>query len=121
MNQWEVEAYRSMPRVDDFEAMNEWWKRIAEERRHIVETYCTPKKRSSSERPNVGSPPTYDPTKEHVVEIAQPSPSRTEIKTESAAAPGRSFMYVLLHKKGRWLLDGKQFVGWDGNLVKAPL
>jgi hypothetical protein len=121
MNRWELDAFRSMPRVDDFTAMEQWWPRIADDRHRILDTYCVPKKRASATRPSVGSPPTYDPATTRIVETVQPSPSRTEIKTEDSSRAAGTFTYILVLKKGRWLLDAKQYVDWQGKTKKAAL
>jgi hypothetical protein len=121
MNGWELDANRSMPRVDDFDAMQQWWPQIAEERQRIVMTFCTPKKRPENERPNVGSPPEYDPAKDRIVETKPLSASKLEIKTEDTTRPGRAFTYLIVKKGDKWFLDAKQFVDWQGQTKKAAL
>jgi hypothetical protein len=121
MNQWELESYRSMPSVSDFDAMNQWWPRIADARSRIFDRYCTNKKRPSSDRPSVGNPPAYDPAQERIVEVVPTTSTRLEIKTETSTHPPKSLTYILMKKSGKWLLDGKQFAGWDGKIVKAHL
>jgi hypothetical protein len=59
-----------------------------------------------------GIPPEYNPATTQIVETVQVSPSRTEIKTKDSSRHAGEFTYILVLKKGKWLLDAKQYVDW---------
>jgi hypothetical protein len=73
----------------------------------LFDLFCTPAKRPYGRNGSYQIPPEYDPAGESLISVTLPKPSRAELTTRDERAK-EEFLYVLLKKKDRWLLDSKQ-------------
>lgn len=73
----------------------------------VFDRFCTPIERPFGRRGSYQRPPEYDPRREFLIGVHRVNSSRTELTTCDSAYK-QEFFYVLLRKKGRWLLDSKQ-------------
>jgi hypothetical protein len=80
----------------------------------VFEVYCTPIKRPYGRNGSFQMPPEYDPAEEYLIAVNQVGPRRAELITRNEKRRCE-YLYVLLKKDGRWLLEGKKtrFIGAD--------
>lgn len=86
----------------------------------VMEVYCTAKDRPFGRHGSFRIPPEYNLEKEALIEINHPRPNRAELLTR-VEDEERECLYVLLKKKGTWLLDSKKIRLVGGDWIKARL
>jgi hypothetical protein len=109
MNAWEIWAKQNDPKEPTEE---EWqsFKKICEAKLDsIFDELCTPKKRAFRRQCDFRDPPEYLPGLEDIIEVNEFSSSRVEIITQEKSGLENKNKYVLLNRKGKWLLDNKQW------------
>jgi hypothetical protein len=114
-------------------AMYEWEKRAPElakehargsttartellrEMQAVFDLYCTPIERLYGRNGAFMTPPEYDPA-ESLLAIEKVNPRTARLITRDKDGQ-KEYLYVLLKKKGRWLVDNKKyrFAGEDWN------
>ena len=123
MNEWELEAARSLSRhrkAGTSEKWNEDWK-------PIFALYCTDKTRVYGENRPIGTPSQYDPRSEKIVEVTYPSIRRCIIKSKRTTKVKRGpnhekvFFYVLYKKGGKWLVDNTYYFDHEGKISRRIL
>lgn len=127
MSQWERETLKreketKKPNGDiDLRKFNAFNKRRNEAASAIFDEYCTPKKRvyGGPKDRRYGKPLGYDPKSESIVDEEMPTRSRIVIETRRVSGFSGRYRYVLLKKRGRWLLDSKKKFGsgWENDLL----
>jgi len=110
MNQWEKQRW------EEQEKIKENSKNILQQLRHeyvqmnkIFKKYCIPKKRVNNIVGAYSFPPEYDPDNEIILETVIESNRRVVIYTKQKLGFRLFKKYVLLKKRGQWLIDNKQW------------
>jgi hypothetical protein len=75
----------------------------------LLATYCTPDR--SPRCPGYQSPPAHDPKKERIVSCAVEG-DRIEVRTQAKDVVETDWLYVLVRREGRWLIE-EVFSCWD--------
>ena len=109
MNQFERQAAEHRKKTPQDENPN---KEILKSMQAVFDTYCTPKERPYGRQGSYQMSPEYDPEGEFLIEVTLINPRRAELITRNEKEE-KEFLYVILRKKGRWLLDNKKlrFIG----------
>lgn len=107
MNRWELKAHELSQTAKQTQVSA--LEPILEEMKQVFDTFCTPIDRKFGRYGSYQIPPEYQPT-EFLIEINMVKPSRAELITHG----GQGFiekenLYVVLKKKGRWLIDSKKY------------
>lgn len=81
----------------------------------VYERFCTPKPRPYGRNGSYQSPPEYHPSHEYLIDCTLPNPRRAEVFTRNDDNIPTEYLYVLVKKGGRWLVDSKKyrFVGGE--------
>lgn len=83
----------------------------------VYQRFCTAKDRPYGRNGSYQSPPEYQPNNEYLIDCTYPNPRRAEVFTRNDKNIPTEYLYVLLKKGGRWLVDSKKYrlVGgeWD--------
>lgn len=72
------------------------------------ERFCTQRERPYGRDGSYRYPVEYDPNEQYLIEIVEVSSHRRELITRNDREQ-LEFLYVLLKKGGRWLIDGKRY------------
>ena len=83
----------------------------------VFAAYCTPLERPYGRHGSYRTPPEYDPEGEFLIEVKLVNPRRAELITRDKKEENE-FLYVILKKKGRWLLDSKKLRLIGANWMK---
>jgi hypothetical protein len=109
MNAWEIWAKQNDPK-EPTEKEWETFKKMCEEKlRKIFDKFCSPKKRVSGRQCDHRDPPEYQPELESIIEVKKTYSSRVEIITQEKSGFETRNKYILLKKKGKWLINSKQW------------
>ncbi|MGV3755295.1 MAG: ankyrin repeat domain-containing protein, partial [Verrucomicrobiota bacterium] len=114
MNQFEKNATRLDKPTSRTPAVTQ---AILHSQQTVFDLFCTPAKRPYGRNGSYRIPPEYNPDGESLISVTHPKPSRTELITRDEQAK-EEFLYVLLKKKDRWLLDSKQRRTLGANWMK---
>ena len=127
MNEWQLSCIERLNAAKELSAnggvSEEVWEWCREKCRDIFHHYCTPKTRvyGRPENISIGGPPDYeaDPDQEPITSIEAQSRDRIIIETKQKFCVQYRCQYVLLKKKGNWLIDSKKVwgAGWEQTLL----
>lgn len=102
MNQWEKECDRIAKKHPNTPVVGRF---NVDAMQTIFDEFCTTKERKYGRHGSYQIPPEYDPRQEKVIEVRKCNRSRIEVNTQAA---DRKYTYVLLKKKGVWLIDNRK-------------
>jgi hypothetical protein len=127
MNEWQISCFERFNEAKEMSATGvvgeEVWEWCRERCRDIFNRYCTAKTRvyGRPEGISIGGPPDYeaDPEQEPITSIEAHSGSRIVIETKQKFCVEYRCQYVLLKKKGTWLIDSKKVwgAGWEQTIL----
>jgi uncharacterized protein len=83
-------------------------KELLDSMQAIFDLFCTAKKRPYGRLGSYRTPPEYDPKDESLIAVNMVSAARAELTTRCDKPHQHEYLYVVLKKKGRWLLDNKK-------------
>jgi len=107
MNRWEARAHELGEAAKRASATAT--QQIMVEMQQVFDTYCTPIARPYGRLGSYSIPPEYQPT-ESLIAINHVNPRRAELITRGRNGTRETeYLYVVLKKKGRWLIDSKKY------------
>lgn len=112
MHQWEKECGR----IDRKHPNSPVGQFAIDAQQTIFDEFCTAKERKYGRLGSYCVPPEYDPRTEKIIGSRECTRSRMEVDTQEKAGFQRENTYVVLKKKGCWLIDSRKSNGSTGIL-----
>ena len=120
MHAWEVQSgadYQTSP-PEDHQAFHG---RLLATQAIVFARWCTPKERPYGRKGSFGLLPEYQPAHERILETCLENARRAVVHTQEGTGTKRRLQYVLLKKAGRWLIDSKKSLQFDGRWANRSL
>lgn len=108
MNQWERQCWQEYCQIRaEGGDLTMYQENVLQGMRIIFNAYCTPRERPYGRYGSYQHPPEYDPETEQILDVVEESKNRVVITTQVGIGIRHTLRYVLLRKRGKWLIDNK--------------